>query len=66
MIGGVAVAAGLCTALFGWGPDAAWAATPRDLIQAIAARALMSRAGRPTPMRRAEFDELKSRLTLQG
>lgn len=63
MIGGVAVAAGLCTALFGWTADAAWAATPRDLSHALAARVLIARAARPAPLRRAELDDLKSRLT---
>lgn len=63
MIGGVAEAAGLGSALFGWTAEAAWAATPRDLMNALSGRALLARAGRPVPMRRAELDELKSRLT---
>jgi hypothetical protein len=63
MSGGVGPAMGLGCALFGWAPEAAWAATPRDLLLALAARAAMLGASRPvTPLRALEFAALKARL----
>lgn len=63
MSGGVALAAGLACALFGWTPEDAWAATPRDLAHGLAARALLGRGGRPLPAARAELEAMKARLT---
>lgn len=62
MTGGVALAAGLGCALFGWTAPAAWAATPRDLMMALAARAAVLAPATPAPLRRHEFDALKARL----
>jgi len=62
MSGGVAMAAGLAMALFGWAPGEAWAATPRDLLAALDARIAMRRALSPAPARRAELEDLKTRL----
>ncbi|MDD3446199.1 MAG: phage tail assembly chaperone [Zavarzinia sp.] len=62
MSGGVATAAGLAMALLGWTPGEAWAATPRDLLVALDARITMRRALSPVPARRAELEDLKTRL----
>jgi len=62
VIGGVAEAAGTAMALFGWSPGQAWAATPRDLIAALAARIALRRLVRPVPAGRADLDNLKAHL----
>lgn len=62
MSGGVAGAVALALGLFGWPPDAAWDASPLDLMLALDGRRALAGPA-PAPLGRGEFEALKQRLS---